>query len=170
MTPKELVILAAQFDLVTCRWSVASIDAAGVVDPLVQSAAEDLALCSLGTFDEQTSFLRHRIAGALQRGSDRMWGRRRKSELFAIEFLTADNARDGELIARVAQHFCLWMVKPPVVCLQGEPGQAPSVLVTNAESPDKERIVAGLTNMRALTPEAQRWELLPEAAPECESS
>ena len=103
--PKELVILAAQFDLVACRWSVASIDDQSVVDPLVQSLPDDLLNYRSGTFDERTSFLRHRIAGALQRGNDRLWGQQRKSELFAIEFATESVAVDGELIRRVAEHF-----------------------------------------------------------------
>ena len=135
-TPKKLVILAAQFDLVACRWSVASIDDDGVVDPLVQSLPNDLVNYRSGTFDERLSFLRHRIAGVLQRGTDRLWGLQRKAELFAIEFATESVAIDGELIRRVAEHFCMWMVKPPVVCLQLESGTTLSVLVSNADAPD----------------------------------
>ena len=132
----------------------------------MQSPVDDLAPYRLGTFDERTSFLRHRIAGALQRGSGRLWGRKRKAELFAIEFSTANAALDGELIACVAQHFCKWMVKPPVVCLQAKSAAADCVLATNAESPDKHRIAAGLTSMRHLAQQSERWESLPETTSE----
>jgi hypothetical protein len=160
MKEKELVILAAQFDLVACRWSIASIDAAGEIDPLVQSAANDLAFYRQGTFDEQTSFLRHRIAGVLQKGSDRLWGRARKAELFAIEFSPTGVATDSELIARVAEHFCMWMVKPPVICLQVDTDNTLSILAANIESPDQQRICSGLTAMRPLTAQPGLWEIV----------
>ncbi|MEO2032930.1 MAG: hypothetical protein ABGZ35_12660 [Planctomycetaceae bacterium] len=168
--PKELVILAAQFDLVACRWSVASIDDQSVVDPLVQSLPDDLLNYRSGTFHERTSFLRHRIAGALQRGNDRLWGQQRKSELFAIEFATESVAVDGELIRRVAEHFCSWMVKPPVVCLQLELGTTLSMLASNADTPDQQRIAAGLTTMRPLTQQSDRWERPPVRKSEGRSS
>lgn len=160
-TLKEPVILAAQFDLRASRWSVAAIDHAAVVDPLLQSAPLDLDSCRAGSLDERTSFLRHRIAGALQRGSDRLWGTKRRSELFAIEFATANRANDDELIERVADHFCGWMVRPPVVCLQHTPGEPLSVLASNADAPDQQRIAAGLTTMRPLTQQPEHWEQLP---------
>lgn len=153
-----MVILAAQFDLATGRWSIASIDAAGEIDPLVQSAANDLASYTHGTFDEQTSFLRHRVAGALQRGCDRLWGRARKAEMFAIEFGPADADTDSALITRVAKHFCVWMVKPPVVCLQADTDSTLSILAANTESPDQQRITSGLTAMRPLTAQPGLWE------------
>ncbi len=163
MKQKELVILAVQLDLVACRWSIASIDAAGSVDPLIQSTAGDLNRHATGSLDERTSFLRHRIAGALQRGADRLWGLARKAESFAIEFTPAQRNNDSELISRVAEHFCTWMVKPPVVCLQTEPDGPPSVLAANLEAPDLPRISLGLETMRPLATQADLWETAPEA-------
>jgi len=158
MTEKERVILAAQFDLVACRWSMASIDNQGTVVPLIQSVIGDLAAHRSGTFDERTSFLRHRIAGALQRGSDRLWGRSQKAELFAIEFSPQDVNHDAELIQRVAEHFCVWMVKPPVICLQTESHDGSSILAMNTESADQSRINTGLSTMRPLTSQSDLWE------------
>ena len=163
MTEKELVILAARMDFVSCRWSLASIDAEGGVDPLIQSAVNDLAKHAAGTLDERTSFLRHRIAGALQRGADRLWGLTRKAETFAIEFAPARLPDDSELISRVAEHFCTWMVKPPVVCVQTDQGGATSLLATNVDSPDLSRINRGLTVMRPLTEQEDLWETAPAA-------
>lgn len=161
MTQKELVILALQLNLPTGRWSIASIDASGSVDPLVQSVAGDLDQHTVGTDDQRTSFLRHRIAGALQRGADRLWGLTRKSELFAIEFQPVRPAQDEDLIVRVADHFCTWMVKPPVVCLNSEPDGSLSTLASNTDQLDLQRITLGLTTMRPLTDQAELWEAAP---------
>ncbi len=160
---KERVILAAQFDLLTCRWSVASINVEGAVGPLVQSMAGNLACWTIGTFDERTSFLRHRIAGVLQRGSDRLWGRSQKADLFVIEFILDEAGADAKLIQRVADHFCMWMVNPPVICLQTETTCSLSVLATNFETADQARIDAGLTAMRPLTSQTDLWESIPES-------
>lgn len=164
MTQKELVILAAQLDLAAGRWSVASIDAGGCVDPLVQSAVNDLAKHTIGSDDEKTSFLRHRIAGAIQRGADRLWGLTRKAELFAIQFIPVSATQDSDLIARVADHFCTWMVKPPVVCLQTDDDGSVSLLASNTEEHDLQRITVGLTAMRPLTSQEHLWETVAQAA------
>lgn len=156
MTPKELVILAAQIDLPGCCWSVGSIDAAAHIDPLVQSPLDDIVRYKPVSTEERISFLRHRIAGALQKGTDRLWGRERKAELIAIEFATADAAEEVELVSRVAEHFCVWMVRPPVICLHVKAGAASSVLASNTDSADLNRIRTGLAAMRLLTKQSRR--------------
>lgn len=161
MARKELVILATQLDLITRRWSIASIDAAGAVAPLLQSAANDLANYATGSLDERMSFLRHRIAGALQQGADRLWGRTQKAELFAIEFTPADTSEDATIISRVSEHFCVWMVRPPVVCLQAADDGPPSVVASNDQSADLDRISSGLSAMRPLTHQTDLWEPVP---------
>ncbi len=118
MADKVPVTLAVLVDSARLRWFVASVDRGGAVEALVRSADGDLALCRELGFDEQVSFLRHRLCGVLQRGSDRLWPVGKKAGLFAVLFDGDVPDTSEELTHRVAEHFALWLVNPPAVVLR----------------------------------------------------
>ena len=167
MPAKELVLLTVLIETAELRWYVAGISLAGDPIPLLQSEAGNLRAYIGATFDEQTSFLRHRLSGVLQRGCDRLWGRQQKP--CQIVFLA-----DGpfvqaapELTSRVAEHFVEWMTRPPVVFFTS--GNA----FARDESPSLEKIAgdldtayrksldAGLPALLGAMDEADAWELSP---------
>jgi len=163
MTEKEQVVLAAYLDLDDSIWSVAAIDQQKTVTPLVQSQSGDLKSWVTGNPDERTSFLRHRIAGVLQRGTDRLWGNRQKARLFCILFPTMTEHTDGDIIQSVAQHFCTWLLKPPVVCLQYSDGRQLVELASNSEEPHADELTTAFAELQTLAANAAGWELAPPA-------
>jgi hypothetical protein len=115
VSSKEPVLLAVLIETIPLRWYVAGIGLDGGTIPLMRSEAGNLGAYLGASLDEQVSFLRHRLAGVLQRGCDRLWGRNQKP--CQIVFL-ADGGFDQappELTHQVAEHFVAWMVSPPVV-------------------------------------------------------
>jgi hypothetical protein len=73
-------------------------------------------------FDDQVSFLRHRLSGVLQRGCDRLWARRKKPcQLVFVLERPLDQDPD-ELTPRVAEHFVEWLSNPPLVFFISESG------------------------------------------------
>jgi hypothetical protein len=115
MNNKEPVLLTVLITTADFRWHVAGISLPGKPIPLGQSEAGNLNQYVGSEFDEQVSFLRHRLSGVLQRGCDRLWGRLKKpcQIIFVADgpFLQAP----PELTDRVAEHFVQWMTRPPVV-------------------------------------------------------
>ena len=75
MTDKEPVLLTVLIDTSRLRWYVAGIRLDGEPLPLLRSEAGNLSPYLGIPFDDQVSFLRHRLSGVLQRGCDRLWGR-----------------------------------------------------------------------------------------------
>lgn len=118
MAEKVPVTLAVLVDATRLRWFVAAIDGGSAVEPLVRSAEDDLALCRDLGFDDQVSFLRHRLCGVLQRGCDRLWPAGKKAGLFAVLFDGDVPNTPPELTQRVAEHFALWLMNPPVVVMR----------------------------------------------------
>ena len=163
MSEKEQVVLMAHLNLDDCVWSVAAIDQQQSVMPLVQSQPGDLKAWRAGNLDEQTSFLRHRIAGILQRGSDRLWGQNRKARLFCIVFPTMTEHTDNDVIPSVAQHFCTWLLKPPVVCLQYSDSGELALLTSNTHEVDTDDFAAPVAELQTLAAEFTGWELAPPA-------
>jgi len=115
MTDKEPMLLTVLIETSCLRWYVAGMDLAGEPLPLLRSETGNLSPYLGLPFDDQVSFLRHRLSGVLQRGCDRLWGRQMKpcQIVFVADgpFVQADT----ELTARVAEHFVEWMTRPPVV-------------------------------------------------------
>ena len=121
MTPdKTPSLLAVVIKSSPQQWFVAGIDMEGAVAPLVRSEPGNLDQYVGLSDDEQISFLRHRLSGAMQRGCDRLWARNAKA---ARIVLIADNdlpdGADG-LLRRLADHFYNWMTRPPVSCYRGQ--------------------------------------------------
>ena len=125
MGAKEPVLLTVFVETANLRWFVAGIDANGGAIPLVCSEAGNLSPYLGIPLDEQVSFLRHRFAGVLQLGCDRLWARQQKP--FQIVFVTDAPFVEApsELTRRVADHFVAWMTSPAVVFFTSRAGSLP---------------------------------------------
>jgi len=167
MSDKEPVLLTVLIETAELRWHVAGIDLVGKPLPLLVSEAGNLSPYLGLPFDDQVSFLRHRLSGVLQRGCDRLWGRRKKP--CHIVFL-ADGPFTGavaELTPRVAEHLVEWMTRPPVVFfttphLFGT--REPPALDHLAGEMDASLRVAldvGLSALGNVWDRADAWELVP---------
>lgn len=161
MTEMEPVTLVAHLDLPNESWSVASVNSSFDVAPIIQSQPNDLAPWSDGTLDEQLSFLRHRIAGILQRGADRLWGRQQKAQMFVVDFRCDDNLATREVVAKVSEHFCTWMLKPPVICLSIQQDGTLDCIASNTSSDEFGSFAAVLQEIRTLANQTEHWELAP---------
>jgi hypothetical protein len=115
METKEPVLLVVLVESARLRWFVAAVGLDGVVTPLLCSVEGDLATYQGLDFDEQTSFLRHRFCGVLQRGCDRLWPVEKKAAQFVFLFEGDLPGTTEELTLRVAEHFVMWLLDPPVV-------------------------------------------------------
>ena len=120
MTPEKTPsLLAVVIKSSLQQWFVAGIDMDGTVEPLVRSEPGNLDQYVGQGEDEQLSFLRHRLSGAMQRGCDRLWARNAKA---ARIVLIADHDlpdSDAALLPRLADHFHTWMTRPPVSFYRG---------------------------------------------------
>lgn len=124
METKEPVLLVVLIETGEFRWWVAGISLNGETWPLLRSDRGNLRTYVVLPFDEQVSFLRHRMCGVLQRGSDRLWGLSKKP--CQIVFIADANfpEADPELTMRLAEHFVLWMASPPVAYFLSPAGLA----------------------------------------------
>ncbi len=86
--------------------------------------------------EAQRAWLRHCIAGVLQRGCDRLFARNMRAEHF--ELIAARHFPDAAegLTEQLADHFVQWMINPPVTFLLTPPGFVD-------ESPVQWQLVAG---------------------------
>jgi hypothetical protein len=167
MTDKEPMLLTVLIEASCLRWYVAGMHLAGEPLPLLRSETGNLSPYLGLPFDEQVSFLRHRLSGVLQRGCDRLWGRQMKpcQIVFVADgpFVQAD----AELTARVAEHFVEWMTRPPVVFFTAARSFAspePPVLEQVAGDLDsglRVALEAGLPALRDALARPDVWELVP---------
>ena len=173
MSEKEPVLLTVLIETSRLRWYVAGIDLAGERLPLLRSETGNLSPYLGIPFDDQVSFLRHRLSGVLQRGCDRLWGRQKKpcQIVFVADgpFVQAD----AELTARVAEHFVEWMTRPPVVFFIAARGLAspePPLLDQVAGELDgalRTALDAGLTALWDALDRPDAWELVPTKGNTC---
>lgn len=171
MNAKELVLLTVLIETASLRWYVAGIRLAGEPLPLLRSEAGNLSPYLGLPFDEQVSFLRHRLSGVLQRGCDRLWGRQKKpcQIVFVADGPFAQAA--PELTRRVAEHFVEWMTRPAVVfftCGDGFAAGDNLSLRTEAGELDdqlRQSLDAGLPALLAARDQPDAWELAPTKAP-----
>jgi len=115
MPPKDPALLTVLIETSRMRWLAGGIGFGQQVFPLLASQDDDLAGYRGLEFDEQTSFLRHRFCGALQRGCDRLWGINKKACQFVFLIDRAFPDAPQELTDRVSDHLVQWMANPPVV-------------------------------------------------------
>jgi hypothetical protein len=172
MSDKEPVLLVVLIETAELRWYVAGIRRDGTPVPLVCSEPGNMAPYVGQPFDEQASFLRHRLAGVLQRGCDRLWGRQQKpSHIVFLADATFAHAA-AELTQRVATHFVEWMTRPPVVFLIGESGFQPNndalaldCLAGELEQAVESTLRAGLPALYTRLADTDAWELSPTRKP-----
>lgn len=115
---KTPVLLVLSIRTQQQQWFLSEITLSGDVTPLLRSEPGNLQDYVGQPFDDQVSFLRHRLAGALQCGCDRLWGRTCKAShiLVVIDGEFEDSA--PELNQAIADHFHLWMTRPAVTFVQ----------------------------------------------------
>jgi hypothetical protein len=164
MATKVPVVLVVLVEGARLRWLVAAVDLDGTVAPLVRSEDGDLATYQGLDFDEQLSFLRHRLCGVVQRGCDRLWPVGKKAGQFVVVFEGPLPAAPAELIPRVADHFVEWMLNPPVAVFTGEGigGTGTprlSRLAGTLEGPAESALEAGLAALSAAAADPGAWEV-----------
>jgi len=165
LSTKQPVLLTVLIETATFRWYVAGIDQEGQTTPLLCSQEGDLAGYVGESFDEQASFLRHRLSGVLQRGCDRLWGKMMKPQ--EIVFV-ADNPfqeASEDLTRRVADHFDQWMTSPEVVFFLIEAGSKPcsptfSTVAGKISAEWREALDRGFPSMVTKCGEKDPWELV----------
>ena len=155
MTEKRPVILATLLESATKRWSVAALDREADIRPLAQSQAGNLDGYAVKSFDEQTGFLRHRIAGSLQRGADRLWPLNLKASLFVVWFDDTFGTAESPLIQRVADNFVQWIANPPVACFHG------GLIAGEVNDSEREFITTAMQDVCRAADDQSRWEIIP---------
>lgn len=171
MNAKEPVLLTVLIETASLRWYVAGISLAGEPLPLLRSEAGNLSPYLGLPFDEQVSFLRHRLSGVLQRGCDRLWGRQKKPchIVFVADGPFAQAA--PELTRRVAEHFVEWMTRPAVAFFTcGDGFAAGDNLSLRSEAGElddqlRQALDAGLPTLLAARDQPDAWELAPTKRP-----
>ncbi|MHC2068255.1 hypothetical protein ACYFX5_12395 [Bremerella sp. T1] len=165
MSTKQPVLLTVLIETASFRWYVAGIDQAGNTTPLLCSQQGDLAPYVGQSFDDQASFLRHRLAGVLQRGCDRLWGKMMKP--CEIVFVADNHFADADesLTQRVADHFDQWMTNPPVIFFQIEAESkpcSPKLATIAGEIPSdwRDALEKGFPAMVTQCGEQDPWELV----------
>ncbi len=167
MTTKEPVLLTVLIETARRRWFAAGLTLDGRPVPLICSAAGNLAPYVGVAMDEQVNFLRHRLCGVLQRGCDRLWGRQMKPRQIAFVADADFDAARPELTQQVAEHFVVWMTKPPVAFFTSENGfreEAPARLCHVAgdmQPSDQEILAMGLPPLVTAMEDSDLWELAP---------
>jgi hypothetical protein len=167
MTTKEPVLLLVLIQTAQLRWYVAGVSLTGEATPLLTCEIGNLRPYLGLPFDEQVSFLRHRLSGVLQRGCDRLWGRQKKPchIVFVADGLFVDAA--PELTLRVAEHFVEWMTSPSVAFFTSVPGfdssSAAPLRQVAGDLPTASfaALHTGLPDMVAALDRAAAWELVP---------
>jgi hypothetical protein len=170
MPDKEPVLLTVLIETDELRWHVVGIDLAGEPLPLLVSEPGNLSSYLGLPFDDQVSFLRHRLSGVLQRGCDRLWGRQKKpcQIVFVADGPFAQTP--PELTPRVATHLVEWMTRPPVVFFitnRGFGTQEPPTLDRVAgelDAPLRTALDAGLSALGDVWDRQDAWELVPTKA------
>ncbi len=163
---REPVLLAVLIQPSLFSWHVAGIRRDGQPVPLMRSEENNLSDYRGLEEDAQRSFLRHRIAGVLQRGCDRLFARNMKADHFVLiadrHFPDASEALTGQL----AEHFTSWMINPPVTYLLAPPGFASGSLadlrLIAGDLPESigEALEKALPGLAARLEDSAAWELI----------
>lgn len=94
------------------QWFVAGVTPDGKVTTLVRSEPGNLDAYVGQSLDDQVTFLRHRLSGALQRAFDRLWGHEMKTRHIVIVIEGSFPEGDPALPKSIAEHFNIWMTYP----------------------------------------------------------
>lgn len=148
------------------QWFLAEITLSGDATPLLRSEPGSFQEHLGQPLDDQVALLRHRLAGALQRGCDRLWGRNCKAAHIVI---VADGDFDEsvpELTQAIADHFHVWMTRPPVTFLQLPRSTAADrpaeekTLVGHLEPDEQSALRKGLPVVVEAMDFPDRWEVI----------
>ena len=167
MESKAPVLLTVLVETGQGRWYTAGVDLDSTSIPLVRSESGNLDAYHHVAFDDQVSFLRHRLSGVLQIACDRLWGKSKKPCQIVFVTDACFQQAPAELTQRVADHFVEWMTSPPVaffVSEQAFTADAPLSLkqLAGQISPEHQQsLLAGLPRLFAEMREASRWESAP---------
>jgi hypothetical protein len=163
---REPVLLAVLIQPSSFCWHVAAIGRGGESVPLVRSEENSLSGYRGLEPVAQRSFLRHSIAGVLQRGCDRLFARNMKAEHFVLIADQHFPEASETLTEQLAEHLVSWMINPPLTYLLAAPGfisdsQAELHLVAGElpESTD-EALRKGLPALVAALDDPSAWELI----------
>lgn len=170
MRDREPALLVVLIETVSLRWHAAAIGVGGRVIPLLRSDTGNLSQYRGLEPDAQLSFLRHRVAGVLQRGCDRLYPKGMKVNHF---LLIADgdypNAAEG-MTSGLANHFVEWMMNPPVTYLvhrggfthQPGAGELEDLITIAGDFPDQIALAlqASWAEIIELVAQPGRWELI----------
>lgn len=168
---KEPVLLVILLRAEVHQWFAGGIALDGTAWPLLRSEPGNYDDFVPMEFDEQVSFLRHRMAGVLQRGCDRLWGQKRKP--CHIVFV-ADQPLGGhgqDLTFRLADHFVTWMSSPPVAFFVGQKGFDPhqpetmDLIAGNLNLKRHDALHAGLHRLWEQTQSPEDWEVVHKPRP-----
>ena len=160
METKESVILTVMVEAERRRWLIASTRLDGTVTPLLRSEDGDLDTCQGLGFDEQVSFLRHRLCGVFQRGHDRVYPVGLKACQFVALFVGTLPGSTPELTRRVAEHFAMWMLNPRVVAYAAEAGSPELARLAGTIEPARdEAFRAGLDSLLKLAADPTVWDV-----------
>ncbi len=160
----ELMVVVIRTD--RQQWFVAGVDLQGDATPLVRSEPDNLDQYIGEPYDEQVSFLRHRLSGAMQRGCDRLWARNAKA--MRIVLIADDHLADAEprLLSDLADHLHTWMTRPPVSVYRAKDSSSVDelssmhCLVGEPESGQKEALMKGLPQLSTMLDAPDRWEVI----------
>jgi hypothetical protein len=171
VTSKEPVLLTILVETEPLRWFAAGIRLTGDAIPLLRSEEGNLADYLGARLDDQVSFLRHRFAGVLQRGCDRLWARNLKPCQFVF---VADDwlaHAPADLTHRLAAHLVEWMVNPGVTFLRTkrrfDPNRQPALeTIAGSLSPEQETaLTTALPGLFEEIHQPERWELIAKPKP-----
>jgi len=118
--PKQPCLLVILIHSARRQWFVAAVDLDASLIPLIRSEPDNLDRYAGRDAEEQLSFLRHRLSGAMQRGCDRLWARERKAASIVVIASEDLPGSADELLPQLAEHLHTWMTRPPVITFRGE--------------------------------------------------
>ena len=165
MERKGKFMLVIVVETARLRWFVAAVGVDGRVIPLLRSDIGDLEKYQDITFDEQITFLRHRLCGILQRGCDQIWGMDGKACQFVILFEGLLVESTGRLTQAVGNHLTEWILNPPLAVfnLAGDSRAMQSIRLENLAGhmdPSLEQVLrAHLGQLQDACRDLNAWEL-----------
>ena len=118
-TSKTPALLVVVIRTSAKQWFVAGSTECDPLLPLVCSEPGNLGEYVDLPPDDQLSFMRHRIAGAIQRGFDRLYAKDAKTQQIILFIDDEFPNASPNLLQRVGDHFAAWMTRPAVCCYRG---------------------------------------------------
>ncbi|WP_153556502.1 hypothetical protein [Roseimaritima sediminicola] len=170
MTDRQPASLIVLLETDRQQWFAGAAGPDGPPLPLMCSDPGNLDQYVGEDFDRQLSFLRHRLAGVLQRGHDRLYARQLKAAHFLFVADGDFPDADPRLTQALAEHFVQWMIKPPVGYARAPDDfairQADDLHLVAGELPARAALDLpdAVRQLAQLRSEEGAWELIPRPA------